>query len=258
MLIDYHIHTAISGDAKGELTEYIRIARDRGLTEIGVSDHYHPEQPKYSMSHGIDEYVKEVQQLKKKTDFPLKLGIEVDFIPSLQKKIEKALKPNPFDYVIGSVHFINNWGFDNPKHISEYQKWNITQLYKKYFSLVQQCAKSRLFNIIGHPDLIKKFGYKPKTNITDVYLTTIEAIKDSNACVEVNTSGLRAPCREIYPNKQFLKMCFNNEAPITLGSDAHTPEDVGKNFDQALKLIKEVGYQNIARFTHRKPELVRI
>jgi len=259
MLIDDHVHTAMSGDAKGELTEYLKIAGNRGLTEIGVSDHYHPEQPKYSMSNEkLAEYVKKVQQLKKKTDFPLKLGIEVDFIPSLESKIEKALKSTPFDYVIGSVHFINNWGFDDPKYISEYQKWDITELYETYFSLVQQCAKSQLFNIIGHPDLIKKFGYKPKTDITDVYLNTVEVLKESNVCVEVNTSGLRAPCREMYPSKQFLKMCHDNGIPITLGSDAHTPENVGKNFSQALKLIRQVGYENIARFTYRKLELARI
>lgn len=258
MLIDYHVHTAMSGDAKGELAEYVKIARDRGLTEIGVSDHYHPEEPKYSMSCEVAEYVKKVQSLKKRTDFPLKLGIEVDFIPSLQSKIEKILKSKPFDYVIGSVHFINSWEVDNPKYISEYQKWDITELYKTYFSLVQKCAKSGLFDIIGHPDLIKKFGYKPKTDITDVCLNTVEALKESNVCVEVNTNGLNAPCREIYPSKPFLKICFDNGIPITLGSDAHTPEDVGKNFSQALKLIREVGYENIARFTHRKLELVRI
>ena len=259
MLIDYHIHTAMSGDAKGELAENVEIARDRGLAEIGVSDHFHPEEPEYSMSYEqVAEYVKKVQLLKERTDFPLKLGIEVDFIPGLEGKIEKAVKMKPFDYVIGSVHFINNWGFDDPKYISEYQKWDIAELYETYFNLVQQCAKSGLFDIIGHPDLIKKFGYKPKADITDVYLNTIEVLKESNVCVEVNTGGLCAPCREIYPSKPFLKMCFDHGIPITLGSDAHKPENVGKNFSQTLNLIREVGYENIARFTHRKLELVRI
>lgn len=259
MLIDYHVHTAMSGDAEGELTEYVKTARKRSLTEIGVSDHYHPEQPKYSMTNEkLAEYVKKVQQSKKTTDFPLKLGIEVDFIPNLQNKIEKVVKPMPFDYVIGSVHFINNWGFDNPKYISGYQKWDIAELYEAYFSLIQKCAKSRLFDIIAHPDLIKKFGYKPKTDISHIYLNTVNVLKESNVCVEVNTGGLRAPCREIYPTKPFLKMCLDNGIPITLGSDAHIPENVGKDFSQAQKLIKEVGYKNITRFTHRKPELVRI
>ncbi len=259
MFIDYHVHTAMSGDAKGELAEYVEIARNRGLTEIGVSDHYHPEEHEYSMSYEeLAEYVKKVQLLKKRTDFPVKLGIEVDFIPGLESKIERVAKLKHFDYVIGSVHFINNWGFDDPKYISEYQKWDIVELYGTYFSLVQQCAKSGLFDIIGHLDLIKKFGYEPKADMTDVFMNTVKVFKESKVCVEVNTSGLSAPCREIYPSKAFLKICFDNGIPITLGSDAHAPEDVGKNFSQSLKLIREVGYENIARFTYRKLELVEI
>jgi len=259
MLIDYHIHTAMSGDAKGELAEYVKIACDRGFAEIGVSDHFHPEEPEYSMSYEkLAEYVKSVQLFKGRTDFSVKLGIELDFIPSLKRKIAEVVKMYPFDYVIGSLHFINDWGFDEPQYILEYKKWDIVKLYETYFDLVQQCAKSGFFDIIGHIDAIKIFGYKPKADMTNVFLNTVEVLKDSEVCVEVNTSGLRRPCREIYPSKAFLKICFDNEIPITLGSDAHKPQDLGNNFDQALRLIREVGYEKIARFTRRQLELVEI
>ena len=259
MLIDYHIHTAMSGDAEGKLEDIIRIARVRGLVEIGVADHFHPEEPEYSMNYEeLQEYVGRVQSLRETNDFPVKLAIEVDFIPSLQSEIEKILRKEHFDYVIGSVHFINSWGFDNAKYISQYQKWDIAQLYETYFSLVQQCAKSRLFNIIGHVDVIKKFGYRPKVDATNVFLSTVEVLKECDVCVEVNTHGLMMPCREIYPSKRFLEICFDKGIPITLGSDAHKPEDVGRDFDQALKLIREVGYENIVRFADQKLELVEI
>lgn len=259
VLVDYHIHTSMSGDAKGKPTEYVETARSKQLVEIGVSDHYHPEEPEYSMGYEkLAEYIETIRSLKKKTDLPLKLGIEIDFIPGSESKIQKVVKLNSFDYVIGSVHFINNWGFDDPKNISEYQKWNITELYETYFGLVQQCARSRLFDIIGHLDLVKKFGYKPRTHVSEVFVNTVEVLRESKVCVEVNTSGLRAPCREIYPSKAFLGMCFDNGIPLTLGSDAHTPDDVGKNFSEALELIGEVGYERIARFTQRKLELVEI
>ena len=259
MLMDYHIHTAMSGDAEGKLNECIRIAHLRGLAEIGVSDHFHPKEPQYSMRYDkLPEYVEKVQLLRETNDFPVKLGIEVDFIRGLQSEIRKITREEPFDYVIGSVHFINGWGFDNPEYISKYQEWDIAELYETYFNLVQQCARSGLFDIIGHPDIIKKFGYRPEVDMTNVFLNTIEVIKECKVCVEVNTRGLMMPCREIYPSKEFLGICCDNEIPITLGSDAHKPEDVGRDFDHALELIREVGYENIAKFTCRKRELVEI
>ena len=258
MLADYHIHTSMS-DAKGKPEEYIETARSRGLAEIGFSDHYHPGEREYSMTHEqVTEYINTIKSLKKKTDFPLKLGIEIDFIPGSESRIQKVIRLDSFDYIIGSVHFIDNWGFDDPKNISEYQKWSIAELYETYFRLVQQCAKSRLFDIIGHLDLVKKFGYEPKTPMNDICMNTVEVLKESKVCVEVNTSGLRAPCGEMYPSEALLRMCYKNGIPITLGSDAHTPEDVGKSFSQALKLIRQVGYEKIAVFTQRRLELVRI
>lgn len=259
VLNDYHIHTVMSKDAKGELEEYIETAREKGLTEIGVSDHFHLEEATSpSNPTKLIEYAKRVQTLRERTSFPVKLGIEADYIPTQEDETAKMLKTVHFDYVIGSVHFIDGWTFDNPKYLSEYQKWNIPKLYETYFDLIQRSAKSRLFDFIGHLDLIKKFGYKPKTDITDILLRTVEVLKECKICVEVNTGGLRAPCREIYPAKALLKMCFDQAVPITLGSDAHQPKDVGKDFDKALKLIKEVGYESITRFTRRKPEQVKI
>ena len=109
MLMDYHIHTAMSGDAEGELNECIRTAQLRDLAEIGVSDHFHPNEPEYSMRYDkLPEYIEKVQLLKETNDFPVKLGIEVDFIPVLQSEISKITREEPFDYVIGSVHFIND------------------------------------------------------------------------------------------------------------------------------------------------------
>lgn len=255
MLVDYHVHTALSRDANGKPEEYVEFARERGLAEIGISDHYNPIEPEYSMHHGqLTEYVKIIQSLKKKTDFPVKLGIELDYIPGSESEIRKIAELGPFDYVIGSVHFIDNWGFDDPKYISQYQQWNITELYESYFSLVQQCARSGLFDIIGHLDLIKKFGYRPEISMKETFMNTIEVLRESEMCIEVNTSGLGAPCREIYPDKTLLTMCFDSGVPVTLGSDAHRPEDIGNNFSQALELIREVGYEKIGRFTRRKLE----
>jgi histidinol-phosphatase (PHP family) len=208
----------------------------------------------------LSEYVEKVDGAKRKLKEPIKLkvGVEVDFVPDFANEIKEALKALPFDYVIGSVHFIEGWAFDNPKYVLEYQKWDPVKLYEKYFMAVQVCAESKIFDIIGHPDLIKKFGFKPKNDIMDLYLATAKVFKKNNVCVEVNTSGLRYPCKEIYPAKQFLKICYDEGVQITFGSDAHTPEDIGKDFDKAISLAKEVGYEYTATFTLRKKQLKEI
>jgi len=259
MLIDYHIHTVMSGDAKGELTEFVQKAPERGLSEIGFSDHFHVEKQSYSMSfEKLDQYVEKVISCREDADFPIKLGLEVDYIPSLENQIERILKDKCFDYVIGSVHYVNGWSFDDPRYISEYQKWDIAELNCTYFRLIRQCAESRLFDIIGHLDLIKKFGFRPKEGMPDVFTETAETIRQSNVCVEVNTGGLRTPCKEVYPSKPLLRACFDHAVPITLGSDAHTPENVGQDFDKALRLVRQFGFTKIARFSQRERELVEL
>jgi histidinol-phosphatase (PHP family) len=262
---DYHVHTSLSGDAKGEILECVKVAASKKLEEIGISDHFAPQKLRDKLDFTLNyrelsDYVKKVDGAKRrlKETTKLKVGVEVDFVPDFANEIKGALKGLSFDYIIGSVHFIEGWAFDNPKHIMEYQKWDPAKLYEKYFMVVQACAESKIFDIIGHPDLIKKFGFKPKTDIMDLYKATAKVFKKNGVCVEVNTSGLRHPCREIYPAKQFLKICYDEGVQITFGSDAHTPEDIGKDFDKAISLAKEVGYEHTIIFTERKKQLMKI
>jgi histidinol-phosphatase (PHP family) len=258
MLVDYHIHTSFSHDANGNFVGYVKKAQKQSLYEIGFSDHFHPEDKYFLKYNNLENYIKKVLEFKKNTNFPVKFGLEVDFIPGFESKIEEIVEMKCFDYIIGSVHFIGNWCFDHPKLISEYKKWDISELYHTYFNLVQRSVSSGFFDVVGHADLIKIFGYKPKRDMTKVFLETVKVFKERNICVEVNTRGLRKPCREIYPNRMFLKLCFDQGIPITLSSDAHSPEEVGSNFDQALKLIKEIGYKKIGTFTKRKLKLIEV
>jgi histidinol-phosphatase (PHP family) len=115
-----------------------------------------------------------------------------------------------------------------------------------------------LFDIVGHLDLVKKFGHRPKDDLADLMLRTVETIGKSGMCVEINTSGLRKPCHEIYPSEKLLRMCFDNAIQISFGSDAHAPEDVGNGFDQAIALARRVGYEEITRFTQRKRDSVNL
>jgi len=263
MLIDYHMHFMSHDiDKVSKSVEYIKVAKSKGLSEIGFSDHFTVKKIghiDYSMDYEeLIKYIEAMQKLKKNSDFPVKIGLEMDFIPGFEKLIEKSLKAYPFDYVIGSVHFIKDFAVDDPLSISVYEKSNISKLYEEYFNLVKQAAKSRLFDIIGHIDIIKIFGFKPKDDITNLLEEVADTLKENKVCVEINTRGLSKPCKEIYPSEKLLKICFDKGIPITLGSDAHNPEEVGRYFDKALKLVNSIGYNEIARFTKRKMELVKI
>lgn len=246
MKVDYHLHTSRCGHAAGTMEEYVLAARAGGLKEIGFADHipmyWVPEDqrdPELAMSSSeLTEYVKEVWFLREKyPDIKIRLGIEADYIPGKEKELRDFLSRHSFDYVLGSVHYVDGWGFDNPAYMDKYREWDIDELYKRYFRLLQQAALCGLFDVIAHPDLVKKFGYRPKLDLLPVYEETASAFKKAGVHVEINTAGLRAPVGEIYPHPQFLQQCSEKGLKFTLGSDAHAPEQVGKGLDEARKLI---------------------
>lgn len=261
MRVDYHIHTKLCGHAYGEMEEYVEEALRKGLNEIGFSDHIPmyflpPEERDASIAmqeSDLPIYVENVMKIREKyKPFPVKLGIEADFSPCQENKLINLIEPYDFDYVLGSVHFINEWGFDNAMFISEYDKWDLYELYERYFSLISQAAQSGLFDIMSHPDLIKKFGYRPDCDLTSLYERTAKTIADAGVCVELNTAGLRVPAVEVYPSQSFLGILCRYGVGVTLGSDAHSPEQVGENFALAVQILKEVGYDKIVTFNKRR------
>ena len=257
--IDYHIHTLFS-DGKNDLSDYVSEAVKRKIDEIGFSDHIHFEKAVWSMDFAdLPNYINKINALKETSGISIKTGLEIDFVPFKMDTLMQLINEFNFDYLIGSVHFIGDWLFDNEKHIQEWKRKDVDQVNQQYFALIQNMAKSRLFDIVGHLDLVKKFDFQPKKDITDLLLETIEVISENKMCIEVNTGGLRrAPCREVYPNEKLLRMCFDHALPITLGSDAHSPEEVGADFDKAINLLRKVGYPEIVRLTKRNREFVEL
>ncbi|RDV84292.1 histidinol-phosphatase [Ammonifex thiophilus] len=259
-LVDYHVHTARCGHAVGEVGEYLRQAEKVGLKELGFADHLPlyflpPEErdPGLAMPQAqLGDYVREITGLKGKSVVEVKLGIEADYVPGWEEELRKLLSAHPFDYVLGSIHFLDGWGFDNPAEIEGYRGKDLDLLYEQYFSLLQRLASSQLFDVVAHPDLIKKFGFLPSRDLKPLYQETVKIIAAADLAVEVNTAGLRHPVKEIYPAAEFLFLCRRYRVPVTLGSDAHRPEDVGRDFDRALELLREAGYCEVAVFTARK------
>jgi histidinol-phosphatase (PHP family) len=253
--MDYHIHTRFSPDATGEMSEYVEQASKKNIDEIGFSEHtilhYDTDYPCLS-PHTMHNYVQEFLMVKRNSEIPIKLGVEVDFFAADVEKTADFLKEYPFDYVIGSVHYLGKWSVDSSRQVNEYSKRNILQVYEEYFAAVRRLCQSKLFDVLGHADLIKIFGFKPKTNYDNVLDDTAKALSRNDMCVEINTSGLIRPCREMYPSLPFLALLKKHNVPITFGSDAHRPSDVGRRFEEAIALVKEAGYTHACTFDSRR------
>jgi histidinol-phosphatase (PHP family) len=260
---DYHMHTPLCRHAQGEPVDYARRALEIGLTEIGFSDHSPMERDDFDnwrmLDRQLDEYVAKVR-LAQQT-FPqltIRLGLEVDFLPGQELWIRRLAERHPWDYFIGSVHYVaDSWDIDNPAKLSEWKKRDAFEVWSAYFDRLTQAAGSGLFDIIGHADLPKKFGIRPVQDCRPLYEKFLDAAATAGCAIELNTAGLRKDCREIYPCPELLAIARARNVPITFGSDAHAPGEVGLNFAEATALAHQVGYSETRRFQQRQYESVQ-
>lgn len=261
---DYHMHTPLCRHAVGEPVEYAAHAIAMGLSEIGMSDHNPMEKDDFDewrmRIDQLDEYVEKV--LKAKREFPqlqIKLSLEVDYIPGYEEWIRDLTNRHPWDYLIGSVHYVSeSWDLDNPQKLSEWKKRDAFEVWTTYFERLTMAAESRLFDIIGHADLCKKFCFYPQENCAHLFRAFLKAASRNNTAIEINTAGLRKDCKEMYPSPQIVQMAAEYQVPLTFGSDAHAPGEVGMNFTDAIDLAKKSGYTHWRRFTQRQAEEVRL
>ncbi len=180
------------------------------------------------------------------------LGIEADYRPGTIAQVTALLDEYPFDYVIGSVHHLGAWGFDDPRQMDGYEQRDIDDIWTEYFELVGDAAESGLFTILGHLDLVKKFGYR-STRLLDRELDRlVQRIARSGVLVEINTAGLHKPVKEAYPTLEILRRLYAAGVDVTFGSDAHKPSEVGRDFEHAAGLAREAGY---SRFAYLEPVL---
>ncbi len=259
---DLHMHTPLCRHAVGEPTEYARRAVELGFKEIGFSDHSPMRQDDFDewrMNFDrLSEYVEKVRLAQK--SFPqltIRLAMEVDYLPGQEEWIRELAGLHPWDYFIGSVHYVSDsWAIDSPAQLSEWKNRDVWEVWSIYFDRLTMAAETGLFEIIGHADLPKKFGHKPARDCTPLYEPFLNAAKKHNCALDVNTAGLRKDCKEIYPNRQLLELAFKKGVPITFGSDAHAPEEVGMSFNEAVQLVQSVGYTECLTFNRRKRETI--
>jgi histidinol-phosphatase (PHP family) len=274
MLTDYHLHlrlddldaTASDHFTAANVERYREAANERGISELGVAEHIY----RFAQALGvwqhqlwrecahddIDHYCGFVRE---QTD--LRLGIEADFIPGAEDRIANLLEPRDFDYVVGSVHFLREHSLDT----DDYSVWgsgrSAEEIWRAYFLALGEAARSGLFDILAHPDLVKVWGSAhperplPEGDLRRYYELAIDGIAESGIAIEVSTAGLRKRAREIYPAPAFLEMCVEAGAPVALSSDAHRPEDVGADYNQALELLDRVGVSELCVFERRERRL---
>ncbi len=255
-LADYHVHTARCGHAVGEIDEYVEHAKEIGLVELGFADHlplFNTIDATLTMSWDqFPSYLADIRRLKKEGSGPkILMGIEVDYLPKFSEQIANTLAEYDFDYVLGSVHFIDGWGIDDRRYIEFYKDYALEELYERYFDLLIQAAESGLFDVLAHPDLIKKY-FRLEKEPLELYERVAKRLAATGIAIELSSAGLRKPCREPYPSLEFLKICHRYNIPVTLGSDAHAPDQVGDNFALLLEELRRVGYSEVARFSERK------
>ncbi|MDD5405519.1 MAG: histidinol-phosphatase [Sulfurovaceae bacterium] len=257
MRIDLHNHTTLCNHADGTVDEYIQKAITLGIDIYGFSEHAPMEFDKnYRLS--FDEmklYEKDIldARIRYQDKIEILLGYEIDFLPRYMD--ERVLKAK-VDYLIGSVHFINEWGFDNPEFIGGYEGKDINEIWQNYFDAVESMAKSGLLDIAGHLDLLKVFKFLPTKDVRILAKNALKAIKKSDMTIEINTAGLRKPIEEIYPSKALIEEMYELEIPITFGSDAHKIEHIGHGYNEAMALAKEIGYTKVMTFRDRDKQLL--
>jgi histidinol-phosphatase (PHP family) len=268
MLTDYHVH--LRPDARENTPErfftaanaerYRTVAEERGIAELGVSEHVYRfrealkvyDHPFWRLeaTDDLDDYCAFVRE---ETD--LRLGIEADFVAGREDRMASLLEARDWDYVIGSVHLVGGYAVDME---GEWDVWrrgeSPERLWKRYFETVAEAARSGLFDIMAHPDLVKLWGRgrpRPEGDPRRYYEPLVEACLDAGVAVELSTAGLRKPAGELYPAQPMLELVAEAAVPVALSSDAHTPQDLGAGYEQALAALEAAGIGQIAVFERR-------
>jgi histidinol-phosphatase (PHP family) len=270
MLTDFHVHLrpdSFPSEASEYFTaanaeRYREAASERGIELLGVAEHVH----RFTQSLDVWRHPwwerNAVDDLDAYCEFVrgagLRLGIECDFVPGAEDRTAALLEARGFDYVVGSVHFLGAEAVDHEGFDVWAGEGDPDRVWRRYFETLAECARSGLFDILAHPDLVKVWGRSrplPERDPRHYYEPAVEAIAESGIAVEVSTAGLRKPVGELYPSRPLAGMCAEAGAAFALSSDAHLPEQVGFGYGRALELLAELGVGEIAVFDRRRRRL---
>ncbi|HBV31369.1 MAG TPA: histidinol phosphate phosphatase [Verrucomicrobiales bacterium] len=259
---DYHMHTPLCRHAEGEPTEYAARAASLGLTEIGFTEHAPMPDDDFDdwrmLESELDLYHEKLDQAERDNpNVTIRRSLEIDYLPGYEEWIKSLTKRYNWDYLIGSVHYIGEkWSFDHPDKRDTWEGKDLNQVWMEYYDLLVDSVSLGIFDIIGHCDLIKVFGDRPEGELSQLWRPFLEAVKQSDIAIEINTGGIHKPCGEMYPEPALLEMAGGMGVGLTFGSDAHKSARVGENFDAAVELAKRSGFTEYRRFAGGQYESV--
>jgi histidinol-phosphatase (PHP family) len=271
MLTDLHVHLrrddldAVAADyfTRANAERYREVASERGIDVLGVSEHVyrftqsleiwdHP----FWRENAVDDIDAYCEFVRSETD--LALGIEADFVAGREDRTANLLEARDWDYVLGSVHFIRGGAVDMEGDFDVWRSADADQVWRRYFEHLGEAARTGLFDVLAHPDLVKVWGAgrpSPGGDLRRFYDLAMDGIAESDVAIEVSTAGLRKPAGEIYPARPFLEMCLEAGRPLTLSSDAHEPNQLAYRYDGAVEMLQEMGVTEIAVFERRERRL---
>jgi histidinol-phosphatase (PHP family) len=288
-VLDYHLHLWEHGrrplDATLEdVAAYCAQAQSRGVTEIALTEHFHrfrqvdavfrgwwDDDPSDALRAGmaqywdeeqggnLDEYV-EVVLAAKREGLPVVLGLEVDFYRDRMHDVARILDGYPFDVLLGSIHWIGAWGFDNltiPAFADEWDARSIESVWDAYTTDLEELADSGTCDVLAHPDLCKITGRLPRVP-DEFYDRMAEAAVRPPQPAEINTNGLRKPIAEAYPAPPLLERFNKAGVPVTTATDAHSSDRVGERRDEVRALLADAGYESLRAYAGRVGRAVEI
>jgi histidinol-phosphatase (PHP family) len=253
VIVDYHMHLR---DERNDIDhtadaaeKFVERARERGVDEIGFTEHVYyfrqtralwelPYQTE-RCAYDLDAYVDAVLEAKRR-GLPVKLGLEVDYVGERQDELGAILEPYPWDYLLGSVHWLDGLAVDSSPDDGVWAEWPVGETWHRYFEALAELAASGHVDVLAHPDLPKIFGRRPER----IAYPALDGV-----VLEISTNGRYKPVGELYPDLELLQAAA---LPITLASDAHVPQNVGRDFDLALALARAAGYETVTVFDQRR------
>ncbi len=276
MRIDYHMHFEYGSYNLDWVQGFFDHARQRGMDEIGITEHSHgfvefkelyqdelildesmigqyQKQwlSKNKFRYSLNEYIAFMDSLKKK-GYPVKTGIEVCNFRD-QDRVREILSRHRFDYIIGSIHFLNGWGYDFADIKQVWNEYSLRDIYEWYTQAIVNLCDSGSYDILGHPFNLRLFKNFPDFDVQPLLERAAATLKKAGMAIDVNTGTLyRYPVQEISPYPVFMEVAKRYGLPIIISSDAHQPEDCGRFIDQAEAYVKKYGFEEVLVFTDRR------
>jgi histidinol-phosphatase (PHP family) len=254
-LINTHCHSKYCGHGQGEIAQYAAQAAAAGLTTLAFTEHY-PLSPAFDpqeylsvLPERMPEYHAAVEEARAAyPQMEILLGVELDCLSDTEDRTFDQAEFDKYDLVLGSVHFVDRWAFDDPAERHVWQRaGEPDRIWRRYIELWCEAASDSHapYTVMSHPDLAKKFSYMPTFPLDSAYAQMAEAARAGGKMVEVNTSGSYYACAEMFPAPALLKAFCQAGVPCTVGTDAHDPKNVARDITRAYDLMRACGYTEV-------------